>query len=296
MRLHLLILTLGTLAVSSPVRAKPTQAIQIQGHRGARGVRPENTLPAFEYALKAGVDVLEFDLVVTKDDRLVVSHDAHLNPVICVGPKGQPVAKDTAIRRLTLAQVRKYDCGSKKNPRFPDQVLVPGTRIATLEEVLKFVKASKHPAAKTVHFNIETKIEPARPELYPSPERFAELVVQALNRAAVVPRTILQSFDARTLIAAKARAPKLRTSMLISDNAPPMVPIAKALKAQFISPHHLWITAQEISKLHAAGVKVVPWTANTPKAWQRLVKLGVDGIITDYPGRLTTWMKKRKLR
>jgi glycerophosphoryl diester phosphodiesterase len=296
MRFAFALFALWICGISSPALAKPAQKIQIHGHRGARGVRPENTLPAFEYALKAGVDVLEFDLVVTKDDQLVVSHDAHINPVICVGPKGQPVAKDTPIRQLTLAQVRKYDCGSKQNPRFPDQVLVPGTRIPTLEEVLKNVKASKHPAAKTVHFNIETKIEPARPDLYPSPKRFAELVVQALNRAAVVPRTILQSFDARTLIAAKARDPKLRTSMLISDNAPPMVPIAKALKAEFISPHHLWITAEEVSKLHAAGVQVVPWTANSPEAWQRLVKLGVDGIITDYPGRLTAWMKKRGLR
>src|SRR5215475_11419507 len=104
----------------------------VHGHRGARGVRPENTLPAFEYAIAAGVDVLEMDLAVTKDNVLVISHDPHMNPAICEGPAGSP----TTIREMTLAQLREWDCGKRKNPAYPKQQPVPGTCVPTRDEVL----------------------------------------------------------------------------------------------------------------------------------------------------------------
>lgn len=291
-------LTLLALAVplTGHAKVRSKAKIQVQGHRGARALRPENTLPAFDYALEAGVDVLELDLLMTKDDRLVVMHDPHVSPVLCSGPRGRAVPKGLAVRTLTLAKLQTFDCGAKKNPRFPKQQPVPGTRIPTFEAVLDHVLASKHPSAQRVHFNIETKLEPAHPELFGRPKAIAARVVRLLKARGLLDRAVLQSFDARTLVAAKALAPTLRTSMLISDNAPPLVPIAKALGASFISPHHEWITAENVRELHAAGIKVVPWTANDAAAWQRLVAMEVDGIISDDPAALIAWLTQRGLR
>ncbi len=122
-RVSILILLLSACLDAAP-------KIQVHGHRGARAVRPENTIPAFEYAIAAGADVLELDLAVTKDNQLVVSHDLHMNRKICRGPEGE-----TAIRALTLAEIRAWDCGALKNPEFPRQQTVPGTRMPTLDEV-----------------------------------------------------------------------------------------------------------------------------------------------------------------
>lgn len=277
-------------------RAKGPTRVQVQGHRGARALRPENTLAAFEYALKVGVDVIELDLLMSRDDQLVVVHDPYVNPVLCRGPKGAKVPAGLAVRSLTLAELRSYDCGSVQNPRFPEQVPVPGAQIPAFEQVLDLLQHSPLPAAKTVHLNIETKLEPSHPELFPDPAAFAEQVVKALKRRKLISRAVVQSFDARTLVHAKRLAPKLRISMLISDNAPPLVPIARDLGAQIVSPHHEWITKETVQGLHKAGVAVVPWTANDPEAWARLVDFGVDGIITDDPARLIAWLKQRDLR
>lgn len=269
--------------------------IEVQGHRGARAVRPENTLAAFDAALAAGVDTLELDLGVSSDRRLVVSHEPYLDPARCLDAEGRRLPKKIPLASRTLAQIQTYDCGSLKNDRFPGQILAPA-KMPSLEEVFDHVLASKHPAAKTVNFNIETKLYPAHPELTPSPEDFAGLVVAAITKRKMTARAIVQSFDHRTLVAVKKRAPKLRIAMLQPDGLPPLVPIARALGAEIVSPHHEWIRAQDVAELHAIGVRVIPWTANDEASWARLVKLGVDGIITDDPAALIAYLKKRKLR
>jgi glycerophosphoryl diester phosphodiesterase len=177
--------------------------VLVHGHRGARGVLPENTLPAFEYAIAAGVDVLELDVAVTKDNVVVVSHDPHVNPVIC---KDAP--PNLAIHQLTLEELRRFDCGALKNPLFPKQKPVPGTRIPTLDDVLALGSRGKF------EFNIETKISPKHPELAPPPEEFARLVLDVVKKRNLVSRVILQSFDFRTLRAMKTLAPSMRRSAL----------------------------------------------------------------------------------
>lgn len=244
--------------------------VEVHGHRGARAVRPENTIAGFRYALDSGVDALELDLAVTKDDVLVVSHDPEVDSAICSG-------HSRAIRSMTLEQVRKLDCGSKKNPRFPKQQLVPGARMPTLDEVLALAAPTK------VDLNIETKIFPARPQLTPTPQRFASLLVRAIRKRGLVSRTIVQSFDYRTLAAVRKLDPKIRLALLNSDDHPDFVPIAKSLGLQIISPHHEWITRSDVDALHAIGVLVVPWTVNDPAEVDRLVAMGVDAIITDDP-------------
>lgn len=272
--------------------AVPAGAVAVHGHRGSRGTRPENTLAAFSEALRVGADVLELDLNVTKDDALVVSHDQFVEPERCLGPKGERLSAPVAIRTLTLKEVKAYDCGTLGNPRFPRQLAVPGERMPTLDEVFELVARSTYPAAARVEFNVETKLAPGRPELSPSPERFAQLVAAAIGKRKLFARVILQSFDYRTLRAMKTLAPEVRLSALTSDNTVDGVALAKELGASFISPDREWITANGVAALHAAGVQVAPWTANDEAQWARLLAMGVDAIITDYPEDLLAYLKR----
>ncbi|MCS7023874.1 MAG: glycerophosphodiester phosphodiesterase [Bryobacteraceae bacterium] len=257
--------------------------ILVHGHRGARAVRPENTLPAFEYAIAAGVDVLELDLAVTRDNVLVVSHDPVMNLTYCSGPEG---AKRT-IREMTFAELQQWDCGSKVNPEFPNQQPAPGARVPSLEQVLKLAARGRF------DFNIETKIFKDRPQLTPSPEEFARLLAEALRKHSVVSRTIVQSFDYRTLHAMKKILPEVRLAALYAGPPKSFVAIAREAGAGIVSPHHLLVTAEQVEEAHAAGLQVVPWTANTERDWERLIRAKVDAIITDDPARLLAFLKQR---
>ena len=271
-------------ALSEPVAA--SKRIQVHGHRGARALRPENTLPAFHYAIDQGVDVLELDLAVTRDNVIVISHDPHLNPAICQGPGGEK-----AIHKLSFEQVRQWDCGALKNPAFPQQQPVPGTRMPTLEEVFEQAAPSR------VELNIETKIDPRTPELAPDPLSFSKLVVDAVRKHHLERRVIVQSFDFRTLKEVRRLAPEIRLSALYEGAAKPFPEIARdAGGVEIISPHHSLVTPEQVRAAHEAGMQVVPWTANTPALWERLVEAQVDAIISDDPAALIAWLKERNLR
>ena len=288
----LLLSVFVSLAFASP-------KIEVHGHRGARAMRPENTIPAFEYAIEAGADVLEFDLAVTKDDQILVTHDLEISPEICLAPGGKKIdgKHGPAIRSLTLAEAQAYDCGTLKNPRFAKQVPVPGTRMPTFAQVFELVKNSKNPNAARAQFNIETKIVPTRPDLSPEPAPFVRQILAVVDQFGMRSRVILQSFDQRTLVEMKKLAPKLRTSALVSDNfMADWVGLARAAHADFISPDSDWIDRAAIDKLHAAGVKVAPWTVNDAEGWDRMVKLGADAVITDDPAGLIAYLKAKGLR
>jgi len=259
--------------------------IQVHGHRGARAMRPENTIPAFQYAIGIGVDVLELDMAVTKDNVLVVSHDPTLLPKICEGPK-----PGAAIHELTLAQLREYDCGKRKNPDFPKQQPVPGTRVPTLDEVFALGRGNN------VEFNIETKIFLDKPELTPSPEEFVKLVLAGVRQHHLEKRIILQSFDFRTLHVMKKLAPEIRLAALYEGSPKSFVEIAKEADAGIISPHYSLVTKEQVAAAHKSGLEVVPWTANTPADWDKLVDAKVDAIISDDPAALIAYLKAKHLR
>ena len=258
--------------------------ILVHGHRGCRAVRPENTLPAFEHALKVGVDALELDLCVTADDVLVASHDPFISEALCRGP-----AVGVPIRSLTYQQLQQYDCGSLRNPNFPHQTPVPGTRIPTLDEILRL----GGPAG--VWFNIETKMR-ERPDLAPPPEKFAAMVLESVRRHGVASRTILQSFDYRSLRAMKKLDPKMRLAALDDIGREDFVTLARSAQADIISPRFDFVTSTKVVAAHAAGLEVVPWTANRPEEWRRLIAAEVDAIITDDPEALIAYLKQRGLR
>lgn len=280
----------------STLGAQEVRTISVHGHRGTRGTRPENTLPAFEEALRAGVDVLELDMAVTKDGRVVISHDPHITPERCLGPDGKELKQQIAIRGLSLAEVKRYDCGSLPNPRFPRQIPVQGTRIPTLDEVFDMVRTSTYPAAAKAEFNIETKIFPSEPELTPTPYEFARLAAETIIRNQMEKRVIVQSFDVRTLREIRKISPAIRISQLTSEDLTDIVPALKSANADIWSPDHKWITADSVADAHAAGIKVAPWTINTPEEWDKVIAEGADAIITDYPADLIAYLKEKKLR
>lgn len=273
------------LAVLSITMLSAQSKILVHGHRGARAMRPENTLPAFEYAIGAGVDVLELDMAVTKDNVIVVSHDPYLHPPVCSGP----LAKAT-IHELTLAQVREWDCGKIQNPGFPKQTPIAGTRMPTLDQVFDLAPRG------TFWFNIETKSFPDHPELTPAPDEFARMVLAVVRKHKLEQRVLLQSFDFRTLHAMAKIAPEIKRVALWEGDDRSFVTVAKDADAPIVSPQFKLVTPEKVREAHAAGIQVVPWTADAPEDWQKLIDAKVDAIITDDPAALIAYLKSKGLR
>lgn len=255
--------------------------IEVQGHRGARALRPENTIPGFEYAIGEGVDAIELDMGVTKDRVVVICHDPILDAPVCNGPRAQAI-----LHELTLPEVREWDCGSVQNPWFPMQQTVPGTRMPTLDEVFALAPRGRF------HFNIEAKIFAAYPTLTPPPGEFARLVLAEVRRHRLESRVQLQSFDFRILHEMRKLAPEIRLAALYTGPPKSFVAIAEGAGADVVSPEHHLITPEEVRAAHTAGFPLITWTANAPEDWERLAAAGVDGIITDDPARLIGWLRR----
>ena len=297
-------------------------AFDLEGHRGARGLAPENTLAAFKRALAIGVTTIETDLAVTRDDVLVISHDPFLNPDLVRGPDDRWLTqKGPAIRTLTLSELKRYDIGrlnpsSRYAAQFPTQQSADGERFPTLPELIELVKAN----GNRVRLNIETKITPLDPDQTVDPVTFARLVVDAICASGMSDRVTVQSFDWRTLVEVKKRAPEIPTACLTietenSDNVKPVgdaaspwtagldlrrydnsVPrLAHAAGCAIWSPLARNAPATRIAESRALGMKVLPWTVNDPTEMARLIDAGVDGIITDYPDRLRRVMAEKAL-
>ncbi|MDR3703511.1 MAG: glycerophosphodiester phosphodiesterase family protein [Candidatus Sulfopaludibacter sp.] len=244
----------------------------VHGHRGARALLPENTLPAFEYAIGAGVDAVELDVAVTSDNILIVSHDPILAPPLCSGPAPQAV-----IRELTLAEVKQWNCG--------------GAPIPTLDEVFTLAAPAR------VEWNIEIKSYPGNPEYSPPPVDFARLVLERIREHRLEQRVIVQSFDFRTLRAVRDLAPAIRRSALTEDDPRDFVTIAReAADTQMVSPHYSLVTPEKVAQAHAAGIQAMAWTVNTPEEWARMAHAQVDAVITDDPAALIAFLKARSLR
>jgi len=284
-------------------------AFDLQGHRGARGLWPENTLVAFARALTLGVTTLELDLAMTKDGVLVVSHDPHLNRDIARGPEGDWLpGPGPAIFSLTAAELDRYDVGrlrpgSLYAAQFPDQTPVDGVRMPTLAAVFALARKAGNGA---VRFNVETKIRPDRPDDTPSPEAFADAVVKAVREAGLTGRATIQSFDWRTLLHVQKVAPEIVTVYLTEDETIRPGPdgkspspwlagldparhegslprLVRAAGGSVWSPQFRQVTPEAMKEARAQKVRVIPWTANTPEDIARLIDSGVDGLITDRP-------------
>ena len=298
-------------------------AFDLEGHRGARGHRPENTLPAFAFALSAGVDTLELDTGITRDGVVVISHNRRLAPEITRGPDGAYLAgPGPAIHDLTLAELRRYDVGGIRPGtdyarQFPDQQPVPGTPLPTLEELARLVGKAGN---AHVRFNIETKLSPLAPEETVDPETFARRLVEVVRKSGIAGRTMIQSFDWRTLKVVQKIAPEIPTVCLtfergaddtIQRGRPGPSPwtagldvdefggsvprLVRAAGCAVWSPFFRDVSDAALAEAKALGLATVVWTVDAPADMDALITRGVDGIITDYPDRLRDVMARHGL-
>lgn len=300
MPLARLLLVAAVLALAMPAPAQPLapSGFDVQGHRGARGLAPENSLPAFRRALELGVTTLELDTVVSADSQVVVSHDPWMSAVFCAYPDGRPVrpGDDVVIYELPYAEVARFDCGSRPNPRFPEQALAPVAK-PLLRDVIRLAEAWAEEYGRPVFYNVETK---SRPEgdgrLHPPPADFVGFVWDVVEAEGVADRVTLQSFDVRTLQEARRRDLPLRLALLVEDvgvlddgNAP-LRHLRNGLDVlgfvpDIYSPQYTLVTPAVVEAAHERGMLVIPWTVNERADMERLRALGVDGLITDYPDR-----------
>jgi glycerophosphoryl diester phosphodiesterase len=256
--------------------------IEVHGHRGARALFPENTIAGFLYAIGVGCDAIELDVLATRDDVLVACHDPVLKRRVLI-----PRVRIRTVRSLTLEELRLADCGTRKNHLFRRQTPVPGARIPTLREVFELAPRGNF------GFDVEVKCFPRRPHFAPSPGRIAELLAEEIERAGVAPRVTVLSFDFRVLCAFRKIAPAIRTAALYEFGGRDFVSITHEAQAGVIAPYHRVVTPGKVEAAHRAGVCVLPWTANRPRDWKRLIHAGVDGIITDDPAGLIRHLEER---
>lgn len=283
---------------------QPQPDFDRQGHRGCRGLMPENTVPAFLKALDLGVTTLEMDIVFTQDGVALVSHEPFFNHEITTLPNGQLI--DSASERnfniylMTYQATQNFDVGLKPHPRFPEQekIAVHKPSLMTVfEAVQEYMKRSRRPFPR---FNIETKTQPGTDHVFhPEPSVFVDSLMRVIQQAQLETYCTIQSFDIRTLQYLHRKYPNQKTALLIEEDDP------RSLAAQLselgftpavYSPHFSLLNPSRIRELHEQQIQVIPWTVNEPKDMRRMLDWNVDGLITDYPNRLNEVMAERTTR
>lgn len=312
-------LAVGLAAMCGALILPPAAAaFDLQGHRGARALAPENTLAAFRRALEVGVHTLELDLGLSRDGILVVAHDPRLNPAFVRDAQGRWIAEPGApLSTLTRAEIQAHDVGRLKPgtryaQAFPRQQPADGQRIPTLDEVFEQVRAW---GSTTARFNVETKITPVDPALTAPPEAFVNALVETARRHGLASRVTVQSFDWRTLVLMQRLAPEIATAALtarqpwldnvgdvrwtaglrLSDHGGSVPRLVRALGAGIWSPFHGDLTEADVREAQSLGLRVLPWTVNDRPTMERLIAWGVDGLITDDPERGREAMAARGL-
>ncbi len=265
-------------------------AFDWQGHRGARGLLPENSVPAFLRALELGMTTLELDLVVSADSQLVVSHEPWLSPKICRTADGTPLSENAEawnLFRMPAAALDSFDCGSWGHPDFPQQQPMRVHK-PLLDEVVAAVRqwCSAHGRALP-WFNIELKTRPEWDDRFtPQPETFVALALEALDRLGLKGHCNIQSFDMRVLRMLHRQAPELPLALLIDTSGTVYQQVeALGFTPAIYSPYYRLVTARTVRACRELGMRLIPWTVNESSDMCALIRLGVDGIITDYPDR-----------
>lgn len=282
------LLLLGCTNSHSPFAA--CEHFDIQGHRGARGYLPENSIPGFVLALEQGATTLEMDLVVSADAELVLSHEPWLNEKICIGQEGNPLEAGQVknLYQMTMDEIRSCDCGTKGNPEFPMQSPMATSKPALWEVISVTEKLRTKGDSIPPKYNIELKFKDEWVNVFhPEAEQFASLVIGELRELGIVERTCIQSFNQNALEAVHTLAPEICTTWLIEDEED-FTANATILSftPSIVSPNFSDLTADHVSFAHDNGMKVIPWTVNTELEMTRMISIGVDGIITDYPDKL----------
>ncbi|MEP7252655.1 MAG: glycerophosphodiester phosphodiesterase family protein [Ginsengibacter sp.] len=265
----------------------------LEGHRGCRGLMPENTIPAMLKAIDLNVNTLEMDVVITADDKVVVSHEPFFNHEITTLPSGDSIRESEEenynIYKMTYDSVEKFDVGSRAYPRFPSQQKMKVEKpllSALIDSVESYLNKTNHPK---VMYNIEIKSTSTTDNIFhPEPEKFADLLMDIIEKKGIKSRVIIQSFDPRSLKIVSQKYPAMKLSLLLENQPIPLKGYGKlyGFKPNIVSPEYSLLTKGIIDTLHQRHIKVIPWTVDDLPAAKQLYDMGVDGIITDYPDRI----------
>ncbi|NBC28072.1 MAG: glycerophosphodiester phosphodiesterase [Bacteroidetes bacterium] len=291
----LILLTFFSFLLPSCTVDVPTYDYDLQGHRGARGLAPENTIPSFLKAVDHGADTMELDVVVTADGNLLVSHEPWFNHHISTKPDGTPVTEEEEmelnIYEMTIEEIKLFDVGKRGHPDFPEQQSMAVTK-PLLREVVQSVDGYvESQGLEPVHYNIETK---SKPEWYgvftPEPGEQSRLLYEEIKDLQILDRATVQSFDPATLIALNEMDGSVRQAMLVFRKDQTVERMVEILgyEPDIWSPEYQLVTPGLIEEVHTRGMDIVPWTINKRDQMIRLLEMGVDGIITDYPNRAPT--------
>lgn len=278
--------------ISSCHQDKNDTKFDIEGHRGARGYLPENSLEGFKKAIEMGVTTLEMDVVITKDKQVILSHEPWISPSICLDSAENTIADSLKhfwnIYELTYEEVTHFQCGSFPHNNFPDQKQIPHAK-PLLKEVIHLAESmSLKEGFKPLQYNIEIKSRIEGDDIYhPKPGEYVDLVMTEIKQAKVEDRTIIQSFDPRALMFVNDNYPGIKTAYLTENQLGFQHNLSRLdYKPTIFSPDKIFVTQAMVDFFHKEGIQVIPWTVNDTTKMQELIDLGVDGIITDYPDRL----------
>jgi len=271
-----------------PMTAIAQYTYDLQGHRGSRGLMPENTIPAMIKALDLGAMTLEMDLAITKDGEVILSHEPFINPQICLTPECEEIdPKDHSynLYQMTYREILAFDCGSKVHAGFPQQVKFFAAKPLlkdVFSETEKYAKDMNLPAP---HYNIEIKSSPDGDGIYhPEVAEFSEKVIKVVGETVGWERVNIQSFDFRVLKYIHKTYPKVTLAMLVENSKSYEADLSElGFQPEIYSPYYKDLTLEAITCLKNKGMKVIPWTINTMEQMEKLLEMGVDGIITDYP-------------
>ena len=267
--------------------------IDVQGHRGCRGLLPENSLIAFERAIELGVHTLELDLVISRDKKVVVSHEPFMNSVICFAPNGQEIRPekewDFNLYQMDYEEIINFDCGSKFHPDYPDQI-----NKKVFKPLLSDVFELADSMSESIKFNIELKSDESYDNSYaPAPNEFARLVLDVIDQYDMSERTNLQSFDIRTLESINRLSPSMKLALLVDEDEEILTKLnLLSFTPEIISPEFNLLNASIVKDLQSKNFKVIPWTVNKKKDLKKMINYGVDGIITDYPDVLLDLLRE----
>jgi glycerophosphoryl diester phosphodiesterase len=261
---------------------------EVRAHRGGRENAPENIIPAFIAGIKNGSDSIELDIHFTRDQQIVVSHDSDLARQ-CVTLDGQKILHVKPILQMSLKEVQQFDCGSVHDPEFPNQVLSPGAKIPTLNDVLDLLEDKGLANSGKVKVAIEIKIWPGHPELTPPRNQIVSLLTKLLEKRKIESRVVIISFDPIVLQMIKKQSPALAIQLLVAPQSAGLLldwanpNLKPELQIDAILPYWEMLNSNIIKALHNQGNKVIPWTPNKKNIWKNLIDNGVDGITTDDP-------------
>lgn len=276
------------LLASFALACSPKKLPDCQAHRGSRGLYPENTLDAFQKSVELlGLKTLELDVVLTKDKEVLISHEPWFSPEICLDPQGQelPDSSRISLYALGYAEIQAWDCGSKGNARFPEQQAAPATK-PLLKELFARMQSLGH---NNIHYNIELKFsEEGVNSWHPPLDEAVAAVLATLKEANMEHACNLQAFDRAVLREIRKQAPSMPLAYLLESYRG----LDKELEElgfvpEILSPYYKTVNAQMLADCRAQGMALIPWTVNEVEDMRRLMKLGVDALITDYPNRFT---------